>query len=305
MIEKYVDAEELRRLLSTLVIILGCLIVGGLFASIVVPGLRNANQPPTPTAVTPVVGETGWLDPTEFPPQKGLEIPPVDPQTLMVASPALIARGKTLFEENCTSCHGALGHGEGPAAGTMNPKPRNFSSPNGWVNGYHSPGIYKTLSEGIKGTSMASFDYLRKKDRMALVHYVQLMGSFPHDTASPLMMEALSKTLAAAGEKTPNRIPVSLAMTKLREESPAAAPLFIDNSDQSPGVELLRKVVKDPVRASQFLAQSASWRATYKELASSVVLDVPDNGFSTEVVSLTPAEWQLLHSELMMRTKSK
>ena len=50
MIEKYVDAEELKRLLSVLVVILGCLIIAGLFASIVVPGLRNANKPATPAA---------------------------------------------------------------------------------------------------------------------------------------------------------------------------------------------------------------------------------------------------------------
>ncbi len=86
MIEKYVNAEELRRLVSTLVFVLGCLVIGGLFASIVVPGLRNANQPETPTAVTPVVGESGWLDPTEFPPQRGAIITPVDPKALMARS---------------------------------------------------------------------------------------------------------------------------------------------------------------------------------------------------------------------------
>ena len=68
MIEKYVDAEELKRLLSVLVVILGCLIIAGLFASIVVPGLRNANRPATPAPVEPVVGESGWLNPEEFPP---------------------------------------------------------------------------------------------------------------------------------------------------------------------------------------------------------------------------------------------
>ena len=67
MIEKYVDSKELKRMLSTLLVIVGCLIIAALFASIVVPGLRNANKPATPTAVDPVTGETGWLDPAEFP----------------------------------------------------------------------------------------------------------------------------------------------------------------------------------------------------------------------------------------------
>ncbi len=87
MIEKYVDAEELRRLLSTLVVILAVLAIGGLFAIIVVPGLRNANRPETPTPVSPVVGEPGWLDPAEFPPERGRVIPPVDPKTLIATIP--------------------------------------------------------------------------------------------------------------------------------------------------------------------------------------------------------------------------
>ena len=41
MIEKYVNEEELKRLLSTLVVVLGALMIAVLFASIIVPGLRS------------------------------------------------------------------------------------------------------------------------------------------------------------------------------------------------------------------------------------------------------------------------
>jgi mono/diheme cytochrome c family protein len=305
MIEKYVDAQELKRLVSTLVVILGCLIIAGFFASIVVPGLRNANQPDTPTAVAPVAGESGWLDPAEFPPQKGAEIPAVDPKTLMTPSAELIARGKTLFENDCTACHGPQGRGDGPAAATMSPPPRNFASPDGWINGYHAPGIYKTLNEGIRGASMSSFDYLPKRDRMALVHYVQSLGTFPHNTANTQLVDVLSQSLATAGEKVPNRIPVSMAMAKLKEEFPAAPPLAIDTSDLSPGAELMRRVIVDPFRVSQFLAQSRMWRISYRDLASAVALEMPGNGFSARSAALNSAEWQMLHSELVRRTKSK
>ena len=43
MIEKYVNAEELKRLLANLAVFLTALMIAGLFATIVVPGLRNAN----------------------------------------------------------------------------------------------------------------------------------------------------------------------------------------------------------------------------------------------------------------------
>jgi mono/diheme cytochrome c family protein len=302
MIEKYIDAEELRRLLSTLAAVLCFLIIAGLFASIVVPGLRNANKPETPTAITPVVGESGWLDPTEFPPEKGRVIPPVDPKTLIEPSAGLTARGKTLFENNCVQCHGTLGHGDGPAAATMNPGPRNFTSPVGWTNGYDLPGIFKTLSEGVKDTSMAPFDYLSRKDRMALAHYVQSLGTFPH-SGSPQTMEVLSKELASPGEKTANKIPVSMAMAKLEKEFTAPPPLAVGEEDQSPGGEILRRVVVNPSRAAQVLTESQIWRASARDFAASILPGTPGNGFSAGTATLSPSEWQALYKELMRRIK--
>jgi mono/diheme cytochrome c family protein len=304
MIEKYVDAEELKRLLSTLGIILGFLLIAGLFASIVVPGLRNANKPETPTPIFPVGGETGWLDPAEAPPQKGGVIQPVDPQTLIKATPELVSKGKTLFEANCTPCHGTLGHGDGPAASTMSPRPRNFTSPDGWANGYGLPGIYKTLSVGIKGTSMASFDYLTKKDRMAMGHYIQSLGAFPKRESAQAIAD-LSKELASAGEKIPNRIPVSMAMAMLEKEFSFSPPLVADLEDQSPGAKIFRLVVIDPPRAAQVLTQSRLWRTSTRDLAAAILLDTPGNGFSVNTATLSPAEWQTLYLELLSRIKTQ
>ena len=47
MIEQYVDTKELRRLVSSLVVVIGAILIFVLFAFIVVPGLRNANRPLT------------------------------------------------------------------------------------------------------------------------------------------------------------------------------------------------------------------------------------------------------------------
>jgi mono/diheme cytochrome c family protein len=303
MIEMYVDARELRRLLSSLAAVLCGLFIAGLFASIVVPGLRNANKPETPTAVSPVIGETGWLNPTEFPPERGRVIPPVDPKTLMEPSAELTAQGKALFEKDCVQCHGQTGEGNGPAAATMNPRPRNFTSPDGWTNGYNMPAIYRTLSKGVNNTSMASFDYLSRKDRMALVHYVQSLGSFSHKTGSPEALEALSKELATAGEKTPNKIPVSMAMARLEAEFTAPSPLVVGRQDQSPGGEIIRRVLINPSRAALVLRESKLWRANARDLATSILPDTPANGFSVSTADLSISEWQALYAELLKRIK--
>jgi len=299
MIEKYVDAEELRRLLSTLIAIVLALAIAGLFAIIVVPGLRNANKPAAPMPVNPVVGEPGWLDPTEFPPERGFEIPAVDPKLLIETSPALVAKGSSLFAANCAQCHGDQGLGNGPAAGTMTSRPRNFSSSNGWTNGYNLAAIYKTVSVGVPNTSMASFNYLPRKDRMAVAHFVQSLGAFPHGTGSPEAMEALSKELASPGEKTPNRIPISMAMAKLEQEFTAARPLVVSAQDRSPGALIFHNVIQDPSRASRVLAGSEEWRKGPAQLAASILPGVPGNGFSVGVLTLGAEEWKQLHAQLL------
>jgi mono/diheme cytochrome c family protein len=299
MIEKYVNAEELRRLLSTMFVVLAALAIGALFAIIVVPGLRNANKPESPTPVSPVVGEPGWLDPAEFPPQRGGVVPPVDPKTLIPPSAALITRGKDLFTANCEQCHGDQGLGNGPAAGTMNPRPRNFTSSSGWTNGYNLPAIYRTLSVGVPDTSMASFNYLPRKDRVALAHFVQSLGKFPHGAGSPEALERLSEELASSGEKIPNRIPVSMAMARLEQEFTAAPPLAVAAEDHSPGAEIFRRIIQSPGRAAQVLAGSDRWRKGPTGLAASILPDVPGNGFSVSALTLSAEEWKQLHAELL------
>ena len=299
MIEKYVNPAELKRLLSGLIVVVGALVIAGLFAAIVVPGLRNANRPPAPMPVNPVVGEPGWLDPTEFPPEKGHEIPPVDANALIAYAPEWVARGKFVYTTNCGACHGELGRGDGPAAATMNPRPRNFTSPDGWKNGYDLPAIFQTLRVGVKGTSMAAFDYLSKSDRMAAAHYVQALGAFSHGTGSPEALESLAKELAAPGEKTPNRIPVSMAMARLQAEFSAPPPIAVAPEAPGPGAELLRQVILDPSRSAQTLAGSTFWRTGPQELAASILPGVPGNGFAVRVATLSAAEWQALQAELL------
>jgi hypothetical protein len=134
---------------------------------------------------------------------------------------------------------------------------------------------------------------------MALAHYVQSFGAFPHDTVSPEAMAALSKELAAPGERTPNRIPVSMAMEKLVEEFGAQPPLAIALEDRSPAAQLIRRVVTDPSRAAETLAGSSSWRAGPKELAASILPAAPGNGFSVSAATLSEAEWQVLLAGLL------
>ena len=148
---------------------------------------------------------------------------------------------------------------------------------------------------------MASFNYLTKKERMELVHYVQSLGGYPGRAGGPEAMKTLTEELAAPGEKTNNKIPVSMAMSKLESEFTMPAPLRIPADDSSPGAEILRRTVTNVSRASQVLRASELWRTGPEALARSVLPDAPGNGFSTAVATLKPMEWQALYQELMKR----
>ncbi len=294
MIEQYVDAAELKRLLSALLVVVGVILLACLFAVIVVPGLRNANRPPAAPAVSVVGGETGWLDPAEYPPVRGFDIPPVRPEEVLTATPALLDRGRALFERNCRSCHGPEGRGDGPAAGGLSPPPRNFAEALGWKTGTTIPEIYRTLMEGIPGSSMGAYDYLRAKDRMALVHYVQSLGAFSHGD-NLVALEAFGKQFATAGERVPNKIPASLAEKRLREEFREPEPIRADG----PGAEILREEAWDLQRVALALEASQTWRTGPEALAALVLPGVPENGFRPRVATCSAEEWGRLHAALV------
>jgi len=76
-----------------------------------------------------------------------------------------------LYQSNCAECHGASGHGNGPRAATLNPKPINFHdrSRQGQRSIYS---LYSTISLGINDTPMRAFTDLSEQQRWALAFYV-------------------------------------------------------------------------------------------------------------------------------------
>lgn len=231
-IHDYLSSEELKRLGSALLVVVCFIFIAGFFAFTVLPGLRYQAHTTPDAPVQAVQGETGWLDPTDYPATARQVIPPIDPATVMTPNPALMARGKAVYAQTCATCHGVDGKGDGPGGAGLTPKPRNFTVKAAWKNGTRVEDIYKTLEEGIKGSSMVSYAYLSKKDRMALAHVVQSLGAYDHGASDPKAIATLEKLFASAGEVIPNRIPVSRAVDLLcreyesaRAEAKPAAPV--------------------------------------------------------------------------------
>lgn len=131
-----------------------------------------------------------------------------------ISTPELLAHGKTQYEQQCVSCHGPGGNGDGPAAAGLNPKPRNFTQAEGWKNGRRPTAVFKTLTNGLG--SMPVFSSLPGDDRWALAHYVLSFGP-KADVDAPADFAALKidPTKDEAGEETKKSISIELAIERL------------------------------------------------------------------------------------------
>jgi len=86
-----------------------------------------------------------------------------------------LVRGASLYAARCASCHGDKGYGDGPLALALDPKPKALAGP---ASGPLDDALmYRVISAGIIGTSMAAFDDIPEADRWAVVAYVQQLQS--------------------------------------------------------------------------------------------------------------------------------
>jgi len=95
------------------------------------------------------------------------------------ATPELVERGEELYDTLCVRCHGEEGDGEGDFARFMNPKPRDFTEGTFKFRTTESGSIpvdfdiYRTITIGVKKSSMPAWFALPSRDRWALVHYLK------------------------------------------------------------------------------------------------------------------------------------
>lgn len=229
--------------------------------------------------------------------KKGSVIPAADLSKLKSPSDSLLNSGKELYTQNCQSCHGAGGKGDGPAGSGLNPAPRDFTNPDSeWKNDKTISGMYKTLQEGIEGTSMAAYEYLPVEEKFAIIHYVRDFGDYPEITEDQIA-ELDREYKLSEGRTTANQIPVSLAMQKLSEESPAvdinAKKLLVEVSDSSAGKKIFKNIAADENRVlASFITSNLN--ESFDIFKSSVTLTPIELGYKAEIISMPAQELRKL-----------
>jgi mono/diheme cytochrome c family protein len=101
---------------------------------------------------------------------------------LLLAAPALageppkktaelLEKGRASFAKNCVACHGPKGEGDGAAAKSLKPPPRNLVTES-LKAGSKVSDVFGVLANGVKGTGMIAFKHLPEEERWALAYYV-------------------------------------------------------------------------------------------------------------------------------------
>jgi len=103
------------------------------------------------------------------------------------------ALGRRVYAESCAACHGERGRGDGPAAAGMNPAPSDFHD-RARMTERTLYGLYSTVTLGVDGTAMPSFELLGEDERWSVAAAIARFA----ENGPPDGLERASRFLADA-----------------------------------------------------------------------------------------------------------
>ncbi len=201
--------------------------------------------------------------------------------------PDLTGAGK-LYGEQCASCHGTAGKGNGPAGAGMDPAPIAFTDLDR-ARQRSLFGLYNTITLGVPGTGMMAFDTLSPAERWSLAFYIGGMADARGNSAAAM----------AAWQKQP------LSLQEAVTLSPAELGAVRDNGEQlalwlrrEPAVMFAR--ASDPIEFTLInLALSLdAYRGGDAEKAQALAVSAYLEGFE-----LSEAPLRNVAPELMQQTE--
>ncbi|MFV8783769.1 cytochrome c/FTR1 family iron permease [Microbulbifer sp. SA54] len=173
----------------------------------------------------------------------------ISPQLSLPSQLLPVEETAALYQQNCVSCHGVEGKGDGVVAKQLEPAPTDFHDRER-ANNRSLLGLYDAISNGIDGTAMAAFQSLDDQQRWSLAFYV---GGKAFAEAG-VTAKAGAITLNDLVQYSPNVLQgnkpeISAAQVAALRANPA--PLFSAPENDSSAIDTARKQLQSALSAFQ------------------------------------------------------
>lgn len=221
------------------------------------------------------------------------------PVPLAPAKAPDLARGASLFAQNCASCHGMTGDGHGPDAAKLTTPPIAFSAVKRARQ--RSPfALYQVIEQGIDGTAMQSFASLPSGDRWALAFYA---GRFAFSDAQAAEGERLWKSDASLRRAIPDLTALAglTPETLAKAVGPDKADVAIAYLRRHPEVVTPKPAGSLSVARDKLQRSLAAYRSGDRHAAQELALSAYLDGFEPLEPMLTARDATLMgHIESAM-----
>lgn len=137
----------------------------------------------------------------------------------------------SLFENNCASCHGISGQGNGVLASGLEPAPTDFTDKTRAEN-RSLLGLFDAISNGLDDTAMPAFTQLKEQQKWSLAFYV---GGLAFKSSSELTKPSQSISLQNWINYSPLKLSTETdGLTKNEIEGLRANPTLLFTNQSSP-----------------------------------------------------------------------
>jgi putative copper export protein/mono/diheme cytochrome c family protein len=235
------------------------------------------------------------------------------PVELAALDPVAVARGEDLFAQNCTTCHGAAGRGDGPTAASLQRPPADLTA--GHALPHSNEDYAYWIENGIAGTDMPAFgetlDDGQIQDVISYVRSLQQTALLARDAPAPEECVVTPRTLeeiAALSQEPPPAEPPNASETGGKVVDEATRTAIAAASRElvacSNAGDILRRLAlysddrlryaypDGPTRALEAIAETPLPLAPAERVALIEVTDVrrlEDNRVSARVIVENPA----------------
>lgn len=156
------------------------------------------------------------------------------PIPLAPSSTPDLASAAGQYDQQCASCHGVTGAGDGPAGAGLDPAPIDFTDRER-ARERSVFALYQVIEQGLEGTGMGSYAHLPADDRWALSFYIG-QYAYPDDLVAE--GERIWKSDPAVRELLPDMAaltqvtPAALA-SRVGEDAAAALTAYLRRTPQA------------------------------------------------------------------------